>query len=178
MLAGGAAIRAGVLSGATKAFSQEYSGGLLQKAISLFCVSWQQPSSSKQTFEYSTRSWVESCSGGRSGARLFEASEALLGRVSGFRPQVHTQRARRSDNGKASRAGRAQRVWIPPWSRRILSAGSMVHALHFGQNLSPSNMPTVCAMCFDCGFSTFTLAQNELLGLKEACTKAGAMERN
>ena len=48
----------------------------------------------------------------------------------------------------------------------------------FGQNLPPSNMPTVCAMCFDCGFSTFTLAQNELLGLKEACTKAGAIERN
>jgi hypothetical protein len=33
-------------------------------------------------------------------------------------------------------------------------------------------------VCFDCGFSTFTLAQNELLELKEACTKAGAIERN
>jgi hypothetical protein len=33
-------------------------------------------------------------------------------------------------------------------------------------------------VCFDCGFSTFTLAQNELLELKEASVKAGAIERN
>jgi hypothetical protein len=33
-------------------------------------------------------------------------------------------------------------------------------------------------VCLDCGFSTFTLAQNELLQLKEACTKAGGIERN
>jgi hypothetical protein len=53
----------------------------------------------------------------------------------------------------------------------------MIHNGNVGAMPALFTFPTAW-VCLNCGFSTFTLAQNELLELKEACTKAGAIERN
>jgi hypothetical protein len=53
----------------------------------------------------------------------------------------------------------------------------MIHNGTLGATPDLFTFPTAW-VCFDCGFSTFTFAQSELLELKEACTKAGAIERN
>jgi hypothetical protein len=62
-------------------------------------------------------------------------------------------------------------------NRREFRTEMMIHHGSLGATPDVFIFPTAW-VCFDCGFSTFTLAQNELLELKEACTKAGAIERN
>jgi hypothetical protein len=58
-------------------------------------------------------------------------------------------------------------------NRREFRTEMMIH--HGSLDATPDVFifPTAW-VCFDCGFSTFTLAQNELLELKEASVKAGA----
>jgi hypothetical protein len=62
-------------------------------------------------------------------------------------------------------------------NRREFRTEMMIHNGNVGAMPALFTFPTAW-VCLNCGFSTFTLAQNELLELKEACTKAGAIERN
>ena len=62
-------------------------------------------------------------------------------------------------------------------NRREFRTELMIHNGSLGVTPDLFTFPTAW-VCFDCGFSTFTLAQNELLELKGACTKAGAIEPN
>ena len=62
-------------------------------------------------------------------------------------------------------------------NRREFRTELMIHNGTLGATPDLFTFPTAW-VCFDCGFSRFTFAQNELLELKEACTKAGAIECN
>jgi hypothetical protein len=56
-------------------------------------------------------------------------------------------------------------------NRREFPTEMMIHHGSLGATPDLLTFPTAWVCC-DCGFSTFTLAQNELLELREACVKA------
>ena len=53
-------------------------------------------------------------------------------------------------------------------NRSEFSTEMLIHNGSLGATPDLFTFPTA-RVCFDCGFSTFTLAQNELLELREAC---------
>jgi hypothetical protein len=57
-------------------------------------------------------------------------------------------------------------------NRREFPTEMMIHNGNLGATPDLLTFP-MAWVCFECGFSTFTLAQDELLGLKEASVKAG-----
>jgi hypothetical protein len=58
-------------------------------------------------------------------------------------------------------------------NRREFRTEMMIHNASLGATPDLFTFPTAW-VCFDCGFSTFTLVQNELLELKQASIGAGA----
>jgi len=60
--------------------------------------------------------------------------------------------------------------------RREFRTEMMIHNGSLGAAPDLLTFPTV-QVCCDCGYSTFTLAQNELLKLKEAMRRAPAGRR-
>jgi hypothetical protein len=57
-------------------------------------------------------------------------------------------------------------------NRREFQTEMMIHNGSLGAKPDMLTFPTAW-VCFDCGYSTFTLAQNELLELRGACMNNG-----